>query len=1653
MKGDFSTWQFKSRDNIVGVLHQQGRVMRDADLTESDLIALAWQDQAGRDIIGAGVAAVPAMEPDGFKITAANVSVTPAAVHVKAKPGRIWADGQLIYLERDPGVAATADNDRIATYLPPPFNSAAPTNPTPANITDGVRDVVILEVSREELNGFQPARNVTAPDGTSIELIDRLLEPALGGPDTAERILTRTAFRLVRIGATEDCTSIIPRLKDNPSSLGRLTAALRPATTVPGDCPVVKSGGYTGFEHNLYRIEIADTTDGVARFKWSQFNGGLVGRGTFNSVLNEFTLTANFAAIINAGINDFYLETVIYDAALGHWRIGCGVPVQLTADQKLRATAAPVFGGFAGLSASATTFFRLWNGLRAVADFTNIATPVELRDGIRLTFDAPNAASFPTNYRPGDFWTFTVRAGEVLNPQTLINARPPFGPAYSRVPLAEINWTARRDTTISGSIEDCRKRFRPLTNQKVCCTLLVGNGITSFGDFNSLEEAAAHLPMAGGELCLLPGVHFANLVLENRTNITIHGCEKRTMVLPRLANVGSPIFHVKGGSEIEIAEMDLISFGGTPIWLQGVANNPIRGACLHDLRMIACVEGVRAEHVVELHIARNLVYLLDTEKGLAALSILADDAVIERNTLVVWPIDLTPPDDGSGNNGNNPGNPADPCADPADFYANIGITVGYVGYIWGYTLTALLIPAAPYKAIGGIHLRGGCERVKLLQNMIHGGAGNGVTLGGLLSAADTEPATSTGPVTAVAAPQVSIEAGQIIVLVQDTSGAPLDQIDVFLDNGAAWTDTTDATGRAQGKVANDTYELSVSPGWKIEKLELTTLADGSIVHEITLSALTGSANNTLSSAFAFLHEIKLQENDITRMGLSGVGFGLHPSTTPPVTTPALPTTVKDYLIFMFDVILFALTPRDLVRTSNVVRDLVIRGNRIQECLLTPFDTTMRTQAAKIGRGGISLGMVDACVISENHLFRNGPRGTDPICGIFVGHGNDLEITDNTLADNGAAPADYESAKLEGLRGGIVVRFAGALANEFSRSTGRKPALRVHDNRVDQPTGRALTANAFGPVSIANNHFNAELTGRFQLWDQLTGGVLLFNFGGLHRLFMRLYGDLFTKYNYDLTTGKLVDPKDAKRSLPGGETLFADNQLRVGQDNRSFTSALLLALDDLGYGGNQTSIFQPDLLLANTILVGGTVRATSSRFIEDVDHTLSLMTFGIMANLTAHNQADHCIIANPPRVAADPLPTTDQPNQVLDASFCSRFSPTRDDGSIDEASREKALGEYFSSFLVAFAQQQGIGSANTNLEFAEFASVANGKTVEAAAVLGESQGLQQKMYTQEAARMEAKYGENHSYVRVLDEQAEARRAAVKQLNIQTEAAQIKVAPAPAAAEAVVDGRVVDPASQRGQSGVTVELVRGERESIAKAETDAQGYYSFKLDEKQAAALSQEKQLHTRVLDAKGKELARAEKSIAVKPGTIARNNIPLAIKPVSFTKTTGPKVTVFTAAKAPTDHSAPAPVIPRPPVATPPVRAAAPVTAVKTPTTPDDNPKPVKGGTPLENVKGIGPKTAAKLRAAGIPDLETLIATDSKKLVDLFGFDAAVIKRDATKAVAKPTPGKPAEAKVEPATHAEAKTEPDQPAPKKPIASAKPAPAKKTKPAPRKRPKK
>src|SRR4030095_9440537 len=158
-------------------------------------------------------------------------------------------------------------------------------------------------------------------------------------------------------------------------------------------------------------------------------------------------------------------------------------------------------------------------------------------------------------------------------------------------------------------------------------------------------------------------------------------------------------------------------------------------------------------------------------------------------------------------------------------------------------------------------------------------------------------------------------------------------------------------------------------------------------------------------------------------------------------------------------------------------------------------------------------------------------------------------------------------------------------------------------RIDQPAGRALTAFAFGPLSVANNHFNSEFTGRFGFLDTFVGGALILNLGGIHRFMARLFGNylghLGSRTGAASGRGFAVV---AERPLPGGETIFDDNYVRLGLVNRSITSQVLMAFDDLGYSSNTASVYRGDPLFSNALLIGDSVRATASRFREGVCRT-------------------------------------------------------------------------------------------------------------------------------------------------------------------------------------------------------------------------------------------------------------------------------------------------------------------------------------------------------------------------------------------------------------------------------------------------------------------
>lgn len=546
MKGDFSRWEFDDRANTAGVLHQQGRVLTDDDWNEQTRLADRWQLEAGRAAFGRRVAAVSVAEGESFLVTRASLSAG-GEITLEVNAGQVWVDGLLAYL-RESGPAVGAAEARPATYLVEPPDGP-PRRP-------GTRDAVILELWREALHGFQVPH--------------RLIEAALGGVDTTERIWHGLAFRLLRLAPGEGCEEILDRLEDDLSARGRLTVELEPTEIRNGDCPVVVGGGYTGFEHDLYRVEIAQVDSGVPMFKWSRFNGGLVGRGTFDADKKKLTIRANRQPILRSGLQSFYLEA--YEplperppqpaapdrertAELAEeWSLVYGGRAVLASDEEIDLTD-DLFGVIPGPK-ERRFFFRLWDDVRSIGDFSGGAA-VGLRDGIRLRFQSGG------DFRSGDYWTFPVRAGDVGNEQTLIDDQPPEGVRRVRVPLAVLHWSGAAEITHDADeIEDCRKVFPPLTDLPPGCCVTIAPG-TDLGRWVERLKRAG-----GGCLCLLPGEHRLRgpVDLRNAANITISGYGLATRLVAGEELGSAPVFDLTGATNIAFRSFAILQRGPAPVF-------------------------------------------------------------------------------------------------------------------------------------------------------------------------------------------------------------------------------------------------------------------------------------------------------------------------------------------------------------------------------------------------------------------------------------------------------------------------------------------------------------------------------------------------------------------------------------------------------------------------------------------------------------------------------------------------------------------------------------------------------------------------------------------------------------------------------------------------------------------------------------------------------------------------------------------------------------------------------------------------------------------------------------------------------------------------------------------------------------------------------
>ena len=203
----------------------------------------------------------------------------------------------------------------------------------------------------------------------------------------------------------------------------------------------------------------------------------------------------------------------------------------------------------------------------------------------------------------------------------------------------------------------------------------------------------------------------------------------------------------------------------------------------------------------------------------------------------------------------------DDCLTLEDIFGQLTLIYAYLVFVWQNRITAP--PPQPYRAIGGIHLRGGCENVRVLENHIDGGAGHGVVLGGLLPG-ETEIRVSDDE----DEPLIALDSNEFRAIVVDANDQRLAKVGIYLSQQGlvSASSISDDNGLASSDINRGSYQVS-TPGYRIVSISQSRL-DNTLINSFKLapSDKLGSLDR------ASLYRITIQENTIERMALSGIGF-------------------------------------------------------------------------------------------------------------------------------------------------------------------------------------------------------------------------------------------------------------------------------------------------------------------------------------------------------------------------------------------------------------------------------------------------------------------------------------------------------------------------------------------------------------------------------------------------------------------------------------------------------------------------------------------------------------------------------------------------------------------------------------------------------------
>ncbi|MDW5265450.1 MULTISPECIES: DUF6519 domain-containing protein [Acidobacteriaceae] len=1264
MSFDTSRFTFDPFKNYTGVVMEQGRVQLDSDWNDW-LAQLLRRIQAGTlDMLGH--AAYPATTPYAFLI---NLDGTG---NLTIGPGRMYIDGLLAENHGDPAAA---------TWDPALAELSGSPQPAPSAETGAISFTS---------QPWLPGVTLPAGGGTFLAYLDvwtravtyledsNLIDPAVG-IDTTGRLQTVWQVKLAAMNAGVTCaTAGSPWPAD---SSGLLTTAPI-ANTPSGPCCLTTNTGYTGMENQNYRVEVhIGGPVGTATFKWSRDNASVeTGVTGILGVTNSVGVAASQLTVLSMGRDQVlgfapgnWIEVIDDDLELA------GLPGELhlidtidfaaktiTLDSNVSAASFPVDGSNQ-TTPSRHTRIRRWDqsGKVFASDGTTLITDlgaagstgaipipaagaaVILENGVTVSFSLSSSTG---SFNTGDFWTFAARTADGSIEQ--LNNAPPRGIHHHYTGLSVVNFA-------TGTATDCRNPFEPCEGGGCgCCTVTVGDGVESFGQYTSINDAIKALPDAGGEVCILPGRYYEHVFIEGCHDVIVHGCGYQTRLAspslqpappppaPMNQAAGQPaappaaapapppgqfnaVISISSSAHIQLRDFaveadtdevgilidgtgDLVVQPGNVIEVQAASNNPavlssaqafnIFGAIditVEDLFLTAStLPAILAKLVRLLRIDDNRVAMQDVASIWPAIWVSGQEIHIDRNFVGIQSTAIfnewmstavtndlaSSPASASAEATTTAAAPATATAKSSNSSASQKVAAQIAQKRSKATAkqqaanpaavmvqeadTAVFLSAAVAKNRGGIQIGGRSRSVFVIDNLIQGGRGNGITLGSfdVLDANGNDTSSTIG----------------VIVLQEDPCST----------TGTLQPPTTVPTGTG-------------TPGGSI-------VAGGPLI------------------------DILIDHNRILNMGMCGIG---------PVGFFDLRT--------VFEII----TIENLTITSNTITNVLLRDTAAvntfgtaassQASASTNATDTTTSSFATVGTvnagtstpyGAISVSSVENLVIRDNAITNFGSKPGIAANGIFILIGEMVEISRNQILETRDWTQTTNDTPVNpgGIHGGIVIAIVTppSITNATALTASSNalfepglPALRVEENVVRVALGQAFVALGLGPFAISNNHFTCGGTIRGR-GTPMAQTVLILNLG------TAIEAAATTRpsgVNSGLAGYAVAESAPTLSASSNGTVLFTNNicQLEARADRqRSITSVTIISTDNLIFSNNQLWFDSATIdAFFDAFLAAGTLTATGNRFQESAASVyLSGLTVAPF-NITTQNISTFCLLVS------------------------------------------------------------------------------------------------------------------------------------------------------------------------------------------------------------------------------------------------------------------------------------------------------------------------------------------------------------------------------------------------------------------------------------------